>query len=283
MTARPERAAACRWVCEHLDSYVDGELDTSLVVEFDRHLAGCEPCDERLRFERAFRGHVRSACATPPCPERLRARVRGALAEAELQRSGVFGVPRAAAGSGLGVPAAAASILAVAGVAAIAFMPDGETAVAAEQPKEHTVSLPEAVEDVIAVHRRALPVDAPAEKQGDFLRPRLSFHASPVQLPRARLEGARLLRLQGQDAPAYFYDRGGRRVTVVVLSRPTDPGPGGELPAVETRRVGDRPVRVVRVRGHEVPVIEHGGLAYVIAGDLDSGELMRLAADARVP
>lgn len=267
--------ATCRWVQEHLHTFVDGELDTSLVVEFDRHFSCCPGCRERLEFERAFRAHVKAACTPRPSPGRLRERVLASLDEADARRGALWGIETPAWSRPLGVPAAAASFLVFVGTAALFTMaPVRAASVGSGAPLEAGL-LPEAVEDVVRLHRSALPPDVTADTQQvvDYLAPRIAFHARPAELPEARFQGARVAVLRGQSAPAFYYMRHGRRVTVVVLSSPDR----------SARPRGDGPIHAVRVGGAWVPVIERGGLRYVIFGDLDDDELMRIAAQARVP
>jgi len=44
--------------------------------------------------------------------------------------------------------------------------------------------------------------------------------------------------------------------------------------------IGGRPVRVVRVGGHLVPLVEHEGVVYAVVGDLGHDDGVSLAAHA---
>lgn len=68
----------CEQVIEQLFAFLDGELDSELNVEFDRHLARCRDCFTRAEFERKLRAKINEA-ASEKAPERLHKRIRGLL------------------------------------------------------------------------------------------------------------------------------------------------------------------------------------------------------------
>jgi anti-sigma factor (TIGR02949 family) len=52
--------------CEELlQPYLDRELTDAEVVEAEAHLAGCEWCTRRYRFETSLRRYVRQCCEEP--------------------------------------------------------------------------------------------------------------------------------------------------------------------------------------------------------------------------
>lgn len=61
--------------CEELlQPYLDRELTESEMLEAEAHLAGCEPCAKRYRFESSLRRYVRQCCEEP-MPDELKERL----------------------------------------------------------------------------------------------------------------------------------------------------------------------------------------------------------------
>lgn len=287
---------ACRVVRKHVDAMVDGELDTTTQVEFDQHLGTCPICREHVLFATSVKTATKRALAPVKAPEALRLRVLTALdaAPAPARKS----VPEArslppgssaqmlravpvAAGEEPGarrrsnvmafaVPAAAAAaVLVVFGTPS-----DGD-----EAPAPEIVPL---VEDVVRRHSAAPPpeVSGPGNQVAGFFRGMLAFPARPVEFKGnddAALVGARLSNVREREAAAFYYDVGGRRVTVMVFEPPPSALDGAERVHLHGRDVYYR-----NVHGYTVPIVEEDGLAYAFTGDLDSGSMMRLAATARV-
>lgn len=55
--------------CEELlQPYLDRELSEAELVEAERHLADCEPCRKRYRFEEHLRRYVRQMVDEPMDP-----------------------------------------------------------------------------------------------------------------------------------------------------------------------------------------------------------------------
>src|SRR5581483_7744974 len=75
-----------RQVTAVLDAFLDGELPPEGVFEVEDHLATCEACAERERFETALRGSIkRAAAADARASAGFEARLAGAL-RAERER-----------------------------------------------------------------------------------------------------------------------------------------------------------------------------------------------------
>ena len=63
-----------------LDAYVDGELPLEFLLDADCHLARCESCTARVRFEKAFHSWIRIAAKCEKAPlMALQRRIRRAL------------------------------------------------------------------------------------------------------------------------------------------------------------------------------------------------------------
>ncbi len=77
----------CTDVDRLIPSYLDGELAQSELHSFEHHVSECEECDSDLRSERDFLTRIRSALATPPASDTLRARLGRALDEEDAEEA----------------------------------------------------------------------------------------------------------------------------------------------------------------------------------------------------
>ena len=59
----------CAWCEEILQPYLDRELTDAERAEAEGHLAGCDYCRKRYRFEEALRRFVRQAADEVMAPE----------------------------------------------------------------------------------------------------------------------------------------------------------------------------------------------------------------------
>jgi anti-sigma factor (TIGR02949 family) len=85
---------------EHLEAYVDGELEAEERARFEDHLEGCAACREALAARRAFRTLAREVWDRP-APEDLKAAIARRLAESPAEASeGRAEAPGRDAGSG---------------------------------------------------------------------------------------------------------------------------------------------------------------------------------------
>lgn len=74
--------ANCKTVLEKLYLYLDREIASVTYAEIEAHLARCQPCHERVEFERELKLTVRRKCqeqVPPEMIERLRSRLREIL------------------------------------------------------------------------------------------------------------------------------------------------------------------------------------------------------------
>ena len=137
------------------------------------------------------------------------------------------------------------------------------------------------IEDVVRRHSSEHPPEfaGPPTQMSSWFRGRVAFPVHPVELAArdARLVGARLSNVRERDAAAFYYDVGGRRVTVMVFEPPASRYMGTASASVEGRELHYR-----TVHGYTVPLVDHDGLTYAFTGELDSRAMMHLAATARV-
>lgn len=285
----------CRVVRRHIDALVDGELETSVQVEFEAHLADCPICRDQAGFSRTVKQTIQSEFGKTKAPEHLRLRLvtaleaspapepaatsgdaaeqHGALAplttSTARDASGprVFGIP-----ARYMVPAAAAAVFFV--VLGTRSDDDGST----EAIEASAVPL---FEDLARRYASEHPTEVEGSPQQvvGWFQGKLEFPVRPVEFGgqpgRAQLIGARISNINGHDAAAFYYLVDGHRVTVMVFEPPREIFEGAETVQVRGRQLHYR-----QVRGYTVPVVEHDGLGYAFTSDLDSQSMFRLAASA---
>jgi anti-sigma factor (TIGR02949 family) len=291
-------APSCRVVRKHLDALVDGELDTTIQVEFDAHLATCSICREHAAFYRTIKQTVKEELGNAKAPERLRHRVLAALEAASAPAPGAAGKtrrPRAGPGRareasrrrGLrvftlparyAIPAAAAAALVV---VLSAPTDDGE----ADDAAVAATAVP-FFDDVVRRHSSDHPVEivGPPQQVVGWFRGKLEFPVRPVEFDRddVRLVGGRISNVRDRDAAAFYYDVRGRRITVMVFEPPQPMTSARAWTGARRVQIRGRELYYRQVRGYTVPVVEHEGLTYAFTGDLDSRSIIQLAASARV-
>jgi mycothiol system anti-sigma-R factor len=79
MKALALASSPCRALTPALDTYLDGEMSPSQIIEVEGHLAQCTPCRERVALDRATRVSLRKAAAMK-APESLRDRLQKKMA-----------------------------------------------------------------------------------------------------------------------------------------------------------------------------------------------------------
>ncbi len=254
----------CARADRYLDALMDDELDPSARIEVDRHLVDCSACGARLALARALREQLRAG--VPPgrgAPDALRARVSAALREERAPTwSRLEGSWRATA-------AAAMVALVVFGVGG-AIETEGVAVQASFAP---------IFDDVVRAHARDAPAEIESQEQiPAYFASRVGFRVKPVDFadPSVRFVGARDSQVGGRQSAMLQYEVHGRRMTVVVFRPPSHGAWLGEPRDTD----GGRVVRVVRVHGHVVPVVEHDGLVYAVVSDLDADDRVELAAHA---
>ncbi len=289
---------SCEILRRHVDAVVDGEVDPDTQIEFEQHLDACGPCRVHLSFVRGFKGRVKEACAdAPAAPPDLASRLRKALdaEDARLAASRpeapVGAAPAARPPLGLAglrvvpmkaryaVPAAAAAVA----LAVFAAREGGNPDAALEGLHTEAGIAPPSMgifEDVVQRHSSEHPaeVSGPPTQVAGWFRDKLRFQVQPMEFtgPDVRLVGARISNVRDREEAAFYYSVRGRRVTVMVFEPPA--------PVDRIARPVDLNGRIYvgRARGYTVPVVQHHGLTYAIAGDLDERSLLQLAASARV-
>ncbi len=262
----------CKKFKLHLGTFVDGELDPSSQMEFERHLDVCAKCQEDLAFERSFRAQTRAALGDVSAPDHLWGRALRRLDQVDESRSdhSVVDVQPMKWRHAWPIAAAAAALLVIGTVVDLPRTSGFKGA---------SMGL---LQDAVAVHSQGLPADVTAERPqqvADYFQGKTPFPVRPAKFdqPSLRLMGARFIRIGALPAAALYYSLGGQRVTVLVFESPDDLMDGAQIV-----HVGGRELYYRDVGGYSVPVVRHGGLSYAFFGDLDRPALFRLAASAHV-
>lgn len=271
------KLAECGLVRRHVGAFVDGELDPTTMVEFERHFETCALCEEHLAFERQFQLDLRETQKDTKAPEGLRARLLERLDAEPQPRAGEPMVRILPMSWKHAVPlAAAATVLFAVGGA-------GTLSTAGETQQASTAGTGGIFRDVVRVHSSDLPsdVDRPQPQQlARYFRGKVRFPVRAARFAHSDIElvGARLSNVRERQAAALYYDVRGHRVTVVVFEHRSGAIPRGARRA----HLGGRDVFYRDVGGYTVPVRRAGRITYAFTGDLGREELLGLAATAQV-
>lgn len=287
----------CDVLRRHIDAVIDDEIGPDAMLECEQHLASCEGCRVELAFARAFKRRVREACgaqaADLTAPAHLRVALKAALDEEDRQQVlmppaevlrpaaetsgwGAFGIRSVRARYAL--PATAAAVA----LAVVAAREGGNPVASDELTVDAASTAPASIfDEVVNRHAREHPpeITGPVTKVATWFQDKVEFPVRPIEFaePDVRLVGARLSNVRDREAAAFYYDVRGQRVTVMVFERST-PASRFARPA----RVQGRSLWYGYGRGRPVSIVQHQGLNYAIAGDLEERDLLRLTASARL-
>ena len=251
---RDVRCDDCRAL---LDAYVDGELPESEASEVRAHLESCATCaaEHQMLIETSSR--VRGTLARPPVPDVLRARIRGALADADTD---IPIAPPARLSRSTWRLAAAGLIIAAVGVGAGAWL---ATANARRTPVTN---------EVLSSHLRSLMpghlTDVASTDQHNvkpWFNGRAAFSPAVPRLDSAGfpLVGGRLDYVGDRQVAAVVYGR--RQHMINVFAWPAA-GEAASAPSFSTER------------GYHLVKWIQGGVEYWAASDLSVGDLTTFVA-----
>lgn len=263
---------SCRLVRRHLGALVDGELDPTTQVEFERHLEACVGCQEHLAFEASFRQQTREALDGVTAPEHLWGRALNRLDEIDDARADAISPARVRPMQWRQVWPIAAAAVALLVLGGVVGLPDSATYRGASMGM---------LQDVVNLHSQGLPSDVPADQPQEvarYFRGKTPFPVRPAQFEGqgVKLVGARYIQVGAKPAAALYYVQGGRRVTLLVFqdSRLVD--------SAQRIHVGGRELYYYNVGNRVVTIRQQGGLNYAFFGELERPMLFQLAANARV-
>ena len=272
----------CRLLIDHLDAYVDGELEPSTVIDFEQHLDTCSGCCAELRLTRLLKQGVAERGAGPSAPGSLAVRVERVLDEVDADTR---------SRDRLGPSLYQAVAIAAAVLLFFGYSVNTDTAPGDEVDQASILPI---FRDIVDRHVDALPAEiqpAKAEEATSWFRGKVGFRVRSVRFdePRVRFMGARVSHVGNRRAAKLYYKVGGHRLTMVVfkstpsLRRMLSSEAGASGLGARRVRVGGRVVTYRNVHDYTVPIIEHNGIAYAFTGDLDQEELLRLVASAHLP
>jgi len=255
----------CRKIEEtFLHAYVDGEFSPEENAEVKAHLDECAICAQVVRLHRSYKAAMLRANAAAPhvfyggVRERIAAESHGRWARA-FQRPSAVAVAAACVG-------AAAWFLA-GGLSHPLFT------------ARHSL-----VDDGIAIHKLALPLDFPAtdpRSAQQWLESKLDYG---VRVPRfaqqgPRLQGVRLSSVHERRAALVTYSlpqSDGRRVSLLIVDDPEQQLAG------DAHRVADREVWLSRAKGFNVASWRNNEIVYSLITDLDEQDVLALVQSAEM-
>ncbi len=258
----------------------DGQLDAVRTLEVEEHLDSCEVCRERSALGEAIRGSLQKAVRVS-APEDVRTRLVAALAGQAAREEAALQQSAESSGGRVTMLRTWRTMLPVAGAAALLLA----WGFAGEQPVVHGPSdvlragfgNDDLLRDLVAAHSR-LPPESQDPKQVRSVERYVGVPVHMPQLPKdARFVGWRLVPVHGGDSAAMLqYElKQGQRVTLFVYNPRTIQIGGSNL---ALRAVGSSEVRVGQTDGYSVAVMQHGGVGYTIASDLDPEQSARLVS-----
>jgi anti-sigma factor (TIGR02949 family) len=261
---------SCKLVRRHLGALVDGELDPATQIEFERHLEACPGCQEHLSFESSLREQTRHSIGGIHAPDHLWGRAIHRLDEvdeAKAEHTSLIEVRPMRWRQTWPIAAAAAAVLIIGGVVGL--------------PESTEYQSAGMLQDVVNMHSQELPPDVRAEGPRDVVRyfqGKTPFPVQPAKFeePGMKFVGARYIRVGTRPAAALYYNRNGRRVTLLVFQAPEI------VRNAQRTHVGGRELLYHNVGGNVVTIRQHGGVNYAFFGDIDRPALFQLAASARV-
>jgi anti-sigma factor RsiW len=248
----------CNDIPDLVQSHVDGEFDPDRADALETHLRGCADCTRVVEAQRNWQRTMRAGMTRFAAPDRLRARLAVALAEADSAVEAAR--PRRAIWRPLAMAASLAfAVVTSSGLTAYLTLPG-------EQDRM--------VDNVVSGHVRSLMAghltDVPSSDQ-HTVKP--WFHgridlAPPVDdlAPQGyKLVGGRLDYLDRQPAAALVYQHREHPINLFVVAAPSagDDKAGGISSLTE--------------RGYNVLHWTGGGMAFWAVSDLDLGELREFA------
>jgi len=254
----------CQAFERYVDVVLDEEADPSARLLVEQHVSSCLACRERMEFARWLKGSIKRE-GKIEAPSALRERISQSLA------ADATDVPTFAKFD-------ANSWRATAAAAAVALLVFGLGGALELKGRQASAGFAPLFEDVVRAHTRPYPAEVARRDQVPaYFADKVGFAVQPVEFtdPGVRFVGARHAEVGGRHAVTLQYEARGRKMTVVAFRPPAHTQALGEV-----SESGESSMRYVRVGGHLVPIVEHGGVVYAVVGDLKPEDGLRLAAQA---
>ncbi len=74
----------CVETLQHIDQFLDGEMDLERLQLLQRHLEECPPCLEQFALMQELRWKVASSCGCQHAPDRLRTSILARITHVEV-------------------------------------------------------------------------------------------------------------------------------------------------------------------------------------------------------
>jgi anti-sigma factor RsiW len=277
-----------------LETFADGELDPSDIIEVETHLDECENCAVQLAFVQSIGASVRHVVhADAVVSDDFRSRLESALLaeeqrESETNERAVVAQSRA---RWLGVfeKRSSSSLLAAAAMMVAWFgwqhfggagagnqadhgsaaLPGGQEVASAGMGME------DALDRLIDLHSAQQAPQVTEVNLLPTLEPDVGVRIHVPALIGAHWEGASLVPVVNHQAASLRYSMPGHRVTVYVFD-PRHVPVHQPLHRLQQRVSGDEPVYVGQWRGYAVAAKERRGVGYAMTADLDDQEILQM-------
>jgi putative zinc finger protein len=238
--------------------YLDGEFDAHEQLEFERHLAGCPACAQKMHSEIGFLGMMRrtSQVAAAKAPESLRENIQVGL-HRERQR--------AAMTSWFKLSAAAAVLVAASGTY--------------YYYRPVSISRGVFIEDAARRHAKALPMEIQQNSPELFeawFAGKLNHRVAVPQLPNATVAGARLSNVHDKEAAYISYNAVSypgsppRRIGLFVFDDTKGEVAASPLPSLE----------LDSSHGYNVALWRDRDIVYELVTDLDEADIRQMLSTA---
>lgn len=289
----------CRDLSFAVETYLDGELEPSQVVEVESHMSHCGTCRERVSLDRAVRASLQQL-ARPSAPSSLRERMEARLQAERLRNerlaeSQAEAAPESSSSEHrASFPLRYATPFAVAAGFALFFSVAQRAEKGLDTPTNKSartevarasVGLDGLLDDLVHQHAEPLPPEVTKPEQVALFDPFVGVPtqgATPKLAPfGATFVGGRIMAVQDKRAAMMQYKfAGNHRVTVYVY----DPRRiTAESQILRKQNVRNAPVYVGSHLGYNVAATEKQGIGYALASDLGDDESAELVAAAAVP
>ncbi len=275
---------SCRNLVGLVETYLDGELEPSQVLEVEAHTRCCSKCAERVLLDRAIRHAVRRQVLLNKPSDDLRKRMTAMVVAEQARRT--TAAPRLTRTRTLGGWWAVATTVTAAAAAALLWVrsrgPEHAASVMPTfEPDAAHVDTDNTIGQLVGWHARPLPPEITDQRDLTAFEP---YVGVPVRAPRlapfeAHWLGGRILPVVDQRVTAMlqYTIKSGHRVTLYVY----DPRSiRVQSSSLRPRVVGSSPIYVGQVRGYSFAAAERRGIGYAVASDLDDNESADLALAA---
>jgi anti-sigma factor RsiW len=259
---REQPTKECKELQQFLHVFVDGEFDQGDEREVSLHLSQCPSCLGEVARIETLKQRTKTALPQHKASATLHNKINETFSkapkiEAVPSRLSWWLAPLAASFFGIGVFASSYSA--------------------------DPVNQQEVIADSIKRHERELPIEIPGPNTAQvslWFEGKVAF---PVRVPRfpegTHLLGGRLSAVNEEMAAHLTYEKGGRKITVLIFD-PTQGNLNKNIKNISPNRViiKNRDVYLSRTKGYQVAVFEDKGVGYTITADLDEDDLTEIVA-----